>query len=300
MKHFMRRVINHLLSRINRKLIRLDDNRIIKVDYPYFPKPRSWAETAGIQRIKEQMSRGESGFADMLLSFSGFIDKFEAIPVYSTIDDESPRWINGWLPGLDAASIYGLLATRNPSLYFEVGSGNSTKFARKAIRDNGLRTRIISVDPQPRADIDSLCDEVIRSACEDVPISMFENLPADMIFFVDNSHRSFQNSDVTVFFSEILPLLPGGCVWGLHDIELPNDYSPEITDRYYNEQYLLLAYLLGGGGNDTILLPNAFISNHPRLSSIVNDTFFAGSYFTEVEKHGCCFWMLRGEKAYVQ
>lgn len=299
MKHFMRRVINHLLSRINRKLIRLDDNRIIKVDYPYFPKPRSWAETAGIQRIKEQMSRGESGFADMLLSFSGFIDKFEAIPVYSTIDDESPRWINGWLPGLDAVSIYGLLATRNPSLYFEVGSGNSTKFARKAIRDNGLRTKIISVDPQPRADIDSLCDEMMRSACEDVPISMFENLPADMIFFVDNSHRSFQNSDVTVFFSEILPLLPAGCVWGLHDIELPNDYSPEITDRYYNEQYLLLAYLLGGGGNDTILLPNAFISDHPRLSRIVNDTFFAGSYFTEVEKHGCCFWMLRGE-AYVQ
>ena len=164
MKNFVRRVINHLLSRINRKLIRLDDKRLIKVDYPYFPKPRSWAETAGIQRIKEQMSRGETGFAELLLSFSGFVDKFEAIPVSSTIDDENPRWINGWLPGLDAVSIYGLLATRNPSLYFEVGSGNSTKFARKAIRDNGLRTRIISVDPQPRADIDSLCDEVIRRA----------------------------------------------------------------------------------------------------------------------------------------
>ncbi len=295
MRRTLGRLVNYFLSQINYKLIRLDANKLIRLDYPYFPKPRSWTETKGIQRIKEQMNRGESGFADILLSFSGFVDKFEAIPVNGTIDDESPRWINGWLPGFDAVTIYGLLATRNPSLYFEIGSGNSTKFARRAIKDNGLRTRIISVDPQPRADIDSICDEVIRSACEDVPISVFENLPGDMIFFVDNSHRSFQNSDVTVFFSEILPSLPAGCVWGLHDIELPNDYSPEIADRYYNEQYLLLAYLLGGGGDDTILLPNAFISNHPRLSSIV-DTFFAGSYFSKVEKHGCCFWMQRDKK----
>jgi len=291
------RLANLILRHFNRRLIRLDDKRLIKVDYPYFPKPRSWAETSGIQYINKQMILGESAFVDTLLQFTRFIDKFEAIPLKNIGDENNPCWLNGWLPGFDAVTIYGLLATRNPSVYFEIGSGNSTKFARRAIEDNGLSTKIISLDPQPRADIDSICDEIIRSSCEEVPISLFENLPSDMIFFVDGSHRSFQNSDVTVFFTEILPSLPMGCIWGLHDISLPYDYPADVAGRYYNEQYLLLAYLLGGGGNDTILLPNAFISGRPSLSQIVTDTIFASNHFNDVEKHGNCFWMLRGKKA---
>ena len=37
----------------------------------------------------------------------------------------------------------------------EIGSGNSTKFARRAIRDHRLCTRITSIDPHPRAEIDA-------------------------------------------------------------------------------------------------------------------------------------------------
>ncbi len=33
----------------------------------------------------------------------------------------------------------------------------------------------------------------------------------------------------------------------VHDIFLPDDYPPEWADRYYSEQYLLAAWLLGGG-----------------------------------------------------
>ena len=64
--------------------------------------------------------------------------------------------INGWLPGLDSAALYAFLARTDPALYLEVGSGNSTKFARRAITDHGLRTRLVSIDPQPRAEIDAL------------------------------------------------------------------------------------------------------------------------------------------------
>ena len=35
------------------------------------------------------------------------------------------------------------VATLRPETYFEVGSGNSTKFVRRAIRDHNLNTRII-------------------------------------------------------------------------------------------------------------------------------------------------------------
>ena len=67
----------------------------------------------------------------------------------------TPTWENGWFPALDAVTLYGLVATRNPRWYVEVGSGNSTRFVRRAIRDHGLRTRILSIDPGPRAEIDA-------------------------------------------------------------------------------------------------------------------------------------------------
>lgn len=54
------------------------------------------------------------------------------------------------------------LAAGNPATYLEVGSGNSTRFARRAITVHGLRTRIVSIDPEPRAVVDELCDEVVR------------------------------------------------------------------------------------------------------------------------------------------
>ena len=51
---------------------------------------------------------------------------------------------------------------RHAKRLVEVGSGYSTKFARRAIDDHSLRSRITSIDPAPRAEIDGLCDSVIR------------------------------------------------------------------------------------------------------------------------------------------
>jgi hypothetical protein len=52
-----------------------------------------------------------------------------------------------------------------------------------------------------------------------------------------------------------MPAIPAGVVFGLHDIFLPHDYPEEFMHRFYNEQYLLMTYLLGGGGADEIILP---------------------------------------------
>jgi hypothetical protein len=293
MKERILGLVETILRRYNLKLVRLDDKKLIKVEYLYNPKPRSWAETPGISEINKQMVRRASDYANLLLSFSQFRNNFETIPVEYNGDDTCPYWLNTWLPVLDAISIYGLLATRNPSVYFEIGSGNSTKFARRAIEDHRLRTKIISLDPYPRTLINNICDETIRTPCENAPLSLFENLPGDTILFVDGTHRSFPNSDVTVFFTEILPSLPRGCTWGLHDIPLPFDYSTQFAKCYFNEQYLLMAYLLGGGGNDKILLPNNFISTYPGLSGILNDKIFDTGNFNDIEKNGTCMWMQR-------
>jgi hypothetical protein len=70
--------------------------------------------------------------------------------------------------------------------WIEVGSGDSTKFARRAIRDHGLRTSLTSVDPQPRASIDQLRDCVIRRPLEEVDTGLFEELQPGDFLFIDS------------------------------------------------------------------------------------------------------------------
>ncbi|MEM9411676.1 MAG: class I SAM-dependent methyltransferase, partial [Planctomycetota bacterium] len=94
-----------------------------------------------------------------------------------------------------------------------------------------------------------ICDEVIRRPLEEANElhDVLEKLgPGDIVFF-DGSHRCLQNSDVTIFFIDFLPSIPDGVTVGIHDIFWPNDYPEEWVDRYYNEQYILGAYILGMG-----------------------------------------------------
>jgi hypothetical protein len=169
----------------------------------------------------------------------------------------------------------------------------STRFARKAIADLDLHTRIVSIDPHPHTAIDALCDEVVRNRMEEVPRTFWEGIEPDDILFIDNSHRSFPNSDVTVFFAEVMPALPPGTIWGLHDIFLPWDYPEEWRERFYNEQYLLLSYLLGGAIGDEIILPVMWATYQPHLHGILAPLWAKEELFRDMGTHGGCFWMQR-------
>ena len=138
-----------------------------------------------------------------------------------------PYWQNDWFPPFDGAALYGLIAERRPHRYVEVGSGISTRFARQAISDLGLSTQIVSIDPHPHNAVAELCDETIVQRMEDMPAAFWAGLAGDDMLFIDNSHRSFPGSDVTVFFSEVMPVLPPGVIYGVHDIFLPRDYPPQ-------------------------------------------------------------------------
>ncbi len=212
------------------------------------------------------------------------------IPVHPTPGSTEPTWYNEWLPGLDATSLYGFVAKNNPATYLEVGSGNSTKFVRRAITDHGLRTRIVSIDPHPRAEIDALCDEVIRQPLEDCDLSVFGSLSAGDVCFVDNSHCCFQNSDVTVVFLEVVPRLAPGVLIGFHDIFLPDDYPATWSERYYSEQYVLAAFLLGGYAGTEIVLPVWDACQREEFAAIVAP-IWEGAEFADVQRHGNTFWL---------
>jgi hypothetical protein len=164
-----------------------------------------------------------------------------------------------------------LILETNPQVYFEIGSGNSTKFARHAMRAGDLKTKVISVDPHPRAEIDALCDKVFRMPLEESDHKIFSSLQAGDILFFDGSHRVFTNSDVAVFFLEILPSLPPGILVHIHDIFLPLDYPPEWNYRFYFGQYILAAMLLCQNRPFDVVLPNRYVTSDPEILEIASE-----------------------------
>ena len=182
-----------------------------------------------------------------------------------------------------------MLSELKPGKYIEVGSGNSTKVAYKAKKDNKLKTEIVSIDPQPRAEIDELSDVVIREPFEDIDLSFISNLEENDILFIDNSHRILPNSDSMVFYLEILPRLKKGVIVHLHDIYLPYDYPQFMCDRFYSEQYGLAINLMADSEKYEPILPNFFISEDKELSDIIKPIWDLPN-LEGVEKHGGSFW----------
>jgi Methyltransferase domain len=202
-----------------------------------------------------------------------------------------PCWDNGYWTGLDAVLHYGFLVERRPRTYLEVGSGFSTLFARRAIRDYGLATTIVSVDPHPRADVDAACDEMHRRPLEQADLSIFDRLEAGDVVLLDGTHTVFMNSDTAVAFVDVLPRLPKGVLVGIHDIFLPWDYPPEWTGRWYGEQFLVAALLLGHSPDWVVRFPAWYVSKHPVLAELLGDVW--GLVGDPPGKTGSSLWIER-------
>ncbi|MFF6971940.1 MULTISPECIES: class I SAM-dependent methyltransferase [Streptomyces] len=234
------------------------------LDHMVVPEPR-----AELTPVRELLEKHRDTYAERLTGFLSLADLLAGISVEGRELGTVPYWGNTWLPPLDALSLYGLLAETKPARYLEIGSGNSTKFARRAVDDLGLTTRIVSVDPRPRAPIDALCDEVVRVPLQRADPAVFEQLEPGDIVFLDGSHRLHMGSDVMVFFFELLPRLKPGVLIQVHDIMLPSDYPESWRWRLYSEQYLLAAMLTSAPERFDVQLPNAFVHGDPELRALL-------------------------------
>ncbi len=186
-------------------------------------------------------------------------------------------------------ALYAFLAMHDAARYVEIGSGVSTKFARLAIMNHGLRTQVISIDPAPRNRIDALSDQVVRAPFEEIDLRLLDQLQAGDILFIDSSHRSFQNSDVTIFFLEALPRVAPGVLFHMHDIYLPDDYIAGHVSRCWNEQYLLATALIFGGHQFETLFPCWFVSQQPDLAARKDQLLRRGP-LADLSIHGVSYW----------
>lgn len=193
----------------------------ILLEYPIHCVPRYGYGKPAHPQIYAILNSSRDAYASLLNQWFPLRTRFLKILALPGATETEPSWINPYFPALDAMALYAFLALRNPKRYFEIGSRNSTKMARRAIRDNGLRTMLASFDPQPREEINHICDQIIRQPLEDIDLGLFDQLEERDIIFMDGSHRVFMNSDAAVFFLEVLPMLKPGVLIHLHDIFLP-------------------------------------------------------------------------------
>lgn len=260
------------------------------VDYPYRAEIRHGAGRPSHPELAALIGAGRDRYRALLDALGEIQPDFADVPAGGTYDTPTPFWLNAWFPPLDAMALTGILRAHNPARFVEIGSGVSTKFARRAVSRYGLRTTLTSIDPQPRNEIDALCDQVIRRPLERCDLAMFEALEPGDVFFLDSSHRAFQGSDVTVFFLEILPRLKPGVIVHVHDIYLPDDYISGHVRRLWNEQYLLATALLFGADRFEILFPSWFVGHDPDLRRHAEARLRKGP-MAGLELYGASFWM---------
>ena len=245
----------------------------------YSPTARSGGRNRTHGPLHDIVAGAEAAYRSTLRTIASFESDLVRIP-RAADDDRTP-----------------FLRSRQPSTYLEVGSGISTRFARRAIEDGKLETRIVSIDPSPRAEIDALCDEVIRQPLELVDPNHLPALGDSDVLFFDGSHRAFTGSDATVFFCDLLPSLPGGVLVGVHDIFLPDDYPEPFVERHYSEQYLLAALLVGRPEWIDLVLAADYVSKRPELARELG-ALWARPELSGIPTQGGGFWFQLGERSW--
>ena len=157
---------------------------------------------------------------------------------------------NSQFSWLDSRTYFVMLRELHPRRVIEIGGGYSTLLACDVnVRFLGGNARISCVEPYPRDFLHNpaLGLQLIEDKIQNVGASLFDELAAGDVLFIDSSHVAKTGSDVNHIYFEILPRLRAGVVIHIHDIFLPHDYKKDWVlqeNRSWNEQYVLRALLM--------------------------------------------------------
>lgn len=184
---------------------------------------------------------------------------------------------NGAFESGDAEYWYQLIRSFKPKRIFEIGSGNSTLMAIKAIRKNreeesAYQCKHVCIEPYEMPWLERTGVSVVRNKVEDIKLSFFSELEENDILFIDSSHIIRPQGDVLFEYLELLPTLKKGVIVHVHDIFSPKNYlSVWLEDevKFWNEQYLLEAFMSHNSSWKIIGALNFLHHNHyEKLKSV--------------------------------
>ena len=195
------------------------------------------------------------------------------------IPDQSPNGSRGFsfdnraFGRGDAEALYGMVRRLKPQRVVEIGSGYSTLLIAEALRaghreEEDYRCAFTAIEPYPPACLARLPEEVTRLIVEPVQrvdMDLFTSLQAGDILFIDSSHVVRAGSDVVFEYLQVLPRIAPGVVVHIHDIFIPDEYPRDwiFSKRFFwNEQYLLQAFMAGNSAFEVILPMHALWRMH--------------------------------------
>lgn len=253
--------------------------------YQPIPDTRSLREELWSRRSElVGLQMNERAQLRLLEEFMGFKEEYDLLsshPNFGPVDTEV---------------LYCMVRYFKPRRIIEIGSGHSTRISAKAILRNeeeGYSCELIAIDPYPdetlRHGFPGL-SKLISAKVEEIDLSEFAKLRGNDILFIDSSHVLRIGGDVQCEYLEILPRLAKGVVVHLHDIFLPMEYPREWVlgmYRFWNEQYLLQAFLAFNDAFEVLWAGSYMHLNHPERLRMA-----FGSYDGE-KVWPSSFWMRR-------
>jgi hypothetical protein len=185
-----------------------------------------------------------------------------------------------------------------PRRIIEVGSGYTTLLISETIdrisrNDPDFVCEFTAIEPHPPDYLNPLPAGVKRLLpvrVQAVPLDEFLTLEAGDILFIDSSHVAAIGSDVIHLYLEVLPSLAPGVVVHAHDIFIPFNYPRNWIHQsrfFWNEQYLLQAFLVFNQAFEVLLPTHAVFRRH-------NEDFKAHvPSCARYEREPSSFWMRR-------
>lgn len=178
-----------------------------------------------------------------------FLEEFR--PPIPMVGGYTFEYENGFLGQGDADVLYGAVRSYKPRRFVELGSGHTSAviqhaLARNAVEGASCDYRIY--DPFPTDYLGTpLATHSVRAVpAENLADSVFSELRAGDVLFVDTTHTVRLGGDVNRIVLDGLPLVVPGVVVHFHDIFLPYHYPRaffEEHEHHWAEQYLLQAFL---------------------------------------------------------
>jgi hypothetical protein len=213
-------------------------------------------------------------------------------PAQSTRPGEY-AWRNTSFSFSDATAYYAMIRTRKPRTIIEVGGGWHTRIAQMACAKNGMG-RILCVDPRPSEFLQAIPGiERVERPVQEIESGFFDGALRDGdLFFIDSSHTVKHDNDCLHLYLRILPAIHANITVQVHDINLPETLSlQQMRDQqiFWNEQYLLYAYMCGNAQARAIYGSRYHTRHNPdMLDRFMHGRYRAGgaSFWFEQEKKG--------------
>jgi hypothetical protein len=179
---------------------------------------------------------------------------------------------------LDGELLYAMVRHLRPRRLVEIGAGYSTLVVRDAAAANareGVEMEHRVFDPYPAEILERVAGEVRAEplGAHDIPLELFGTLEDGDVLFIDTTHTVKPGSDVLRLLLEVVPALASGVVVHVHDFFRPYEYPRFLMERhgiYWQEHYLLQAFLAGNADWEVLLANHALVRAHrERVEAVV-------------------------------